>query len=114
MAIWAHGLSQTQSRKLQHENLIIFLSVPDYLSDYRRTIYYLFLDYETMKTESFDYETRIECAHECTVSTDRFDNGLWLNINVHGGHARAILTREQGLELIAGIYIALSGEEGEE
>jgi len=88
--------------------------MPDYCSNYRRALYYLLLDYETMKTEAFDYETRIECAHECTVSTDRFDNGLWLNINVHGGHARAILTREQGLELIAGIYIALSGEEGEE
>jgi hypothetical protein len=88
--------------------------MPDYLSDYRRTFYYLLLEHETMKTEAFDYETRIECANECTVSTDRFDNGLWLNINVHGGHARAILTREQGLELIAGIYIALSGEEGEE
>jgi len=88
--------------------------VPDYLSNYWRTVYNLLLEYETMKTESFDYETRIECANECTVSTDRFDNALWLNINVHGGHARAILTREQGLELIAGIYIALSGEEGEE
>jgi hypothetical protein len=88
--------------------------MPDYCSDSWRTFYYLFLEYETMKTASFDYETRIECAHECTVSTDRFDNGLWLNISVHGGHARAILTREQGLELIAGIYIALSGEKGEE
>jgi len=87
--------------------------VPDYRSDYQRTIYNLLLEYETMKLEPFDYETRIECAHECTVSTDRFDNGLWLNINIHGGHARAILTREQGLELIAGIYIALSGEECE-
>jgi hypothetical protein len=89
--------------------------VPDYRSHYRRAIILLFyLDYETMKTESFDYETRIECEHECTVSTDKFDNRLWLNININGGHARAILTREQGLELIAGIYIALSGEEGEE
>ena len=86
----------------------------DYRSNHWRTVYNLLLEHETMKTEAFDYETRIECAHECTVSTDRFDNGLWLNINVHGGHARAILTREQGLELIAGIYIALSANEGEE
>ena len=67
-----------------------------------------------MKTESFDYETRIECEHGSTVSIDKFDDCVWVNINVHGAHARAILTREQGLELIAAIYIALSGEEGEE
>jgi len=88
--------------------------MPDCRSDYRRSFYNLFLEYETMKKESFDYETRIECEQDSTLSVDKFDDCVWLNINVHGGHARAILTREQGLELIAAIYIALSGEEGKE
>jgi len=88
--------------------------MPDYCSDYRRSLYNLLLEYETMKTESFDYETRIECEQDSLISIDKFDNCVWVNICVHGGHARAILTREQGLELIAAIYIALSGEEGKE
>ena len=87
----------------------------DYRSHYRRPIILLFyLDYETMKTESFDYETRIKCGQGSTLSVGKFDDCVWVNINVHGGHARAILTREQGLYLIAAIYIALSGEEGKE
>lgn len=115
MVIWARGLLQTQSKRLQNENPSFFLSVPAYRSNYwRATILLFYLDYETMKTESFDYETRIECEQGSTLSVDKFDNGLWLIISVHGAHARAILTREQGLELIAAIYIALSAEEGEE
>jgi hypothetical protein len=88
--------------------------MPDYRSDYRRTFYYLLLDYETMKTESFDYETRMECEQGSTISIDKFDDCVWVNINIHGGHARAILTREQALELIDAINIALSATEGKE
>jgi hypothetical protein len=79
----------------------------DCRSDYRRTFYYLFLEYETMKTEAFDYQTRMECEQESAVTTDEFDNGLWLSISVHGASARAILTREQALSLIDNINIAL-------
>jgi hypothetical protein len=86
----------------------------DCRSHYRRSLYNLFLEYETMKTELPDYETRIECEQGSTLSVDKFDDCVWVNICVHGGHARAILNREQGLELIAAIYIALSAEEGEE
>ena len=67
-----------------------------------------------MKTETFDYETRIECEQNSTISIDKFDDCVWININVHGGHARAILTREQGLELIDAINIALSDNEVKE
>ena len=67
-----------------------------------------------MKLESFDYETRIECEQGSTLSVDKFDDCVWLNINVHGGHARAILTREQALALMDGICIALSTEEAKE
>ena len=89
--------------------------MPDYRSDYRRTFYYLFLEYETMKLESFNYETRIKCESESVVSVDAFDDGgVWLSINVHGGHARAILTLEQALELLDAINIALSATEGKE
>tara|TARA_R110000822_G_scaffold197878_1_gene335936 strand:- start:570 stop:836 length:267 start_codon:yes stop_codon:yes gene_type:complete len=88
--------------------------VSAYRSNYRRSLYYLLLEYETMKTESFDYETRIECEQGSLISIDKFDECVWVNINVHGGHARAILTRAQSLELIDAINIALSASEGEE
>ena len=93
-----------------YENPIIFLSMPDYCSDYWRTFYYLLLEYETMKTETFDYQTRMECEQESAVTTDEFDNGLWLSISVHGASARAILTREQALSLIDNINIALDAK----
>jgi hypothetical protein len=87
----------------------------DCRSNNRRSLYNLFLEYETMKTESFNYETRIQCESESVVSVDAFDDGgVWLSINVHGGHARAILTLEQALELLDAINIALSATEGEE
>lgn len=88
--------------------------MPDYRSDYRRSLYNLLLEYETMKTESFNYETRIECEQGSTLSVDKFDDCVWVNINVHGAHARAILTRAQSLELIDAINIALSANEGKE
>ena len=81
-----------------------------YRSNNRRSSYYLFLEYETMKTEAFDYQTRMECEQESAVTTDEFDNGLWLSISVHGASARAILTREQALSLIDNINIALDAK----
>jgi hypothetical protein len=81
--------------------------MPDCRSDYRRTLYYLLLEYETMKTASFDYETRIECEQGSSLFIDKFDDCVWVNTSIHGGYARAILTREQALELIDAINIVL-------
>ena len=67
-----------------------------------------------MKTASFDYETRIDCEENSSLFIDKFDDCVWVNISIHGGHARAILTREQALELIDAINIALSATEEKE
>ena len=106
---------QTTFRRIKNENSSFFLSMLNCRSDYWRALYNLLLEYETMKLESFNYETRIQCESESVVSVDAFDDGgVWLSINVHGGHARAILTLEQALELLDAINIALSATEGKE
>jgi hypothetical protein len=67
-----------------------------------------------MKKPFFDYETRIDCENRSSVFVDMFDEGIWIQIDIHGGHTRAVLTREQAILLVDAIALALSASEGEE
>jgi hypothetical protein len=67
-----------------------------------------------MKNPFLDYETRIDCENHSSVFVDMFNAGIWIQFDIYGGHARAVLTREQALLLVDAIGLALSASEGEE
>jgi hypothetical protein len=62
-------------------------------------------------TNPIDYQIRTEGEGDSAIYTDDYEGGLWLNVMVSGGSARAILTRAQALTLIESIQFALSAGE---
>ena len=57
-----------------------------------------------------DLETVVHTEEQTTVCVDRWDDGVWLSIQVHGGSARTILTREEAERLVQGLQAILDAE----
>lgn len=52
-------------------------------------------------------EVVIKTDNGRTVFVDQFDEGLWLSIQVQGGSAHTVLTREQAEQLLAAVQQVL-------
>lgn len=52
-------------------------------------------------------EVIIKADNGRTVFVDQFDEGLWLSIQVQGGSAHTVLTREQAEQLLAAVQQVL-------
>ena len=57
-----------------------------------------------------DLETTIHTQERTSVSVDRWDDGVWLSIQLHAGSARTILTREEATRLVQGLQAILASE----
>ena len=57
-----------------------------------------------------DLETTIHTQERTSVSVDRWDDGVWLSIQLHAGSARTILTREEAARLVQGLQAILAAE----
>lgn len=51
-----------------------------------------------------DYQTRIESTDEGSVLfVDKFDDGVWVSIQVRNGSARCLLSKAEALKMIGAL-----------
>jgi hypothetical protein len=50
-----------------------------------------------------DLQTAVKADIHTTVFVDRFDDGVWLSLQVQRGSANCVLTKDQARQLIAAL-----------
>ena len=50
-----------------------------------------------------DLQTLVKAEEDTTVFVDRFDDDVWLSLQIRRGSANCVLTKDQARELIAAL-----------